>query len=61
MKSVELLSGRNHEGGPPIPVRHRPPLLASPGAPVAPGGRPPGGLESPGHRPDDRLVEGPRH
>ena len=61
VKSVELLSGRDHKGRSTVPVRHRPPLLTGPGAAVAPGGRPPGRLEPPGHRPDDRLVEGPGH
>ena len=42
VKSVELLSGRDYEGGPSVPVRHCPSLLTGPGAPVAPGGGPPG-------------------
>ena len=61
VKSVELLSGRDYKGRSSVPVRHGPPLLAGPGAPVAPGGGPCGGLEPPGHRPDDRLIEGPGH
>ena len=40
MKPVKSLVGRHHERGTSVLLRHRPPVLAGPRTPVAPGGGP---------------------
>ena len=61
MEPVEPLIGRHYEGGASVLLRHRPPVLAGPRASVASGRGPRRRLQPPGHRPDNRLVERPRH
>ena len=64
MKSVELLSGWHYKWWSSIFLRHGSTILAGPRAPVTIGasrGCPRCWLESPGHRSDDGLIEGPRH